>query len=125
MNLTIKFDSLNCSVKTLTGLLVLNTTKLNGDIFINFMLSTLVGELPGVFVLMITMKFFGRRLNLFSMQATLGICCVIMAFLAKTVSYLCYKIYCPRFIFESGNMYIFLLFHIEETTFILRCSRVI
>ena len=74
-------------VKTLTGFLVLNTTKLNGDIFINFMLSTLVGELPGVFVLMITMKFFGRRLNLFSMQATLGICCVIMAFLAKTVSY--------------------------------------
>ena len=75
-------------MKTLTDLIVLNTTKLNGDIFINFMLSTLVGELPGVFVLMITMKFFGRRLNLFSMQATLGICCVIMAFLAKTVSHL-------------------------------------
>ena len=98
-------------MKTLTGLLVLNTTKLNGDIFINFMLSTLVGELPGVFVLMVTMKFFGRRLNLFSMQATLGICCVIMAFLAKTVSYFCYKTYYPRFIFKLVSTLTYVLRH--------------
>ena len=69
-----------------TYTLLLNTTKLNGDLFINFILSTLIGEFPGVFVLMVTMKFFGRRMNMFLMQAILGTCCIIMAFLPKSVS---------------------------------------
>ena len=84
-----------------TYTLILNTTKLNGDIFINFLLSTLVGEFPVAFVLMITMKFFGRRMNMFLMQATLGICCLIMAFLSKDVSFLLLKQKTTNYIFPG------------------------
>ena len=62
-----------------------NTTDLHGDIFINFILSALLGELPGTLLLLITMNFFSRRINLFLSQVALGICCFILAFIPKTV----------------------------------------
>ena len=68
--------------------LILNTTKLHGDIFVNFILSSLVGDMPGTLALIVTMKFFGRRFNLFYTQAIIGVCCVILAFLPKTVRFL-------------------------------------
>ena len=85
--------------------LVLNTTKLNGDIFLNFILSTLVGDLPSSFVLMITMKLFGRKFNLFGMQAMLGICCLRMAFLSKNVSFLLLKQKTTNYIFSEKKTF--------------------
>ena len=63
--------------------LMLNGTKLSGDIFINFALLALF-DIPGIFVLMATLKFFGRKFNLFYTQMILGICCLILAFLPQT-----------------------------------------
>ncbi len=58
--------------------------KLHGDIFVNFVLSVLVGDIPGTFALIITMKYFGRKFNLFYLQYTVGICCLILAFVPNT-----------------------------------------
>ena len=66
--------------------LLLNTTKLHGNIFVNYIMSVLVGDLPGTFALLITMKYFGRRFNLFYAQTIIGVCCVLLAFLPKSVS---------------------------------------
>ena len=63
--------------------LVLNATKLSGDIYINWILTTTLGNLPGTAALIITLKYFGRRFNLFYMQFVLGACCLILAFLPK------------------------------------------
>ena len=63
--------------------LLLNATKLYGDVFINFILATLAGDLPGTLALLVTLKYFGRRFNLFYMQFTLGLCCLILAFIPK------------------------------------------
>ena len=52
--------------------LLLNSTKLYGDLFLNYTLVVLVGELPGTIALLFTLKFFGRRLNLFFVQFVLG-----------------------------------------------------
>ena len=52
--------------------LLLNSTKLYGDLFLNYTLVVLVGELPGTIALLFTLKFFGRRLNLFFVQFILG-----------------------------------------------------
>ena len=52
--------------------LLLNSTKLYGDLFLNYTLVVLVGELPGTIALLFTLKFFGRRLNLFIVQFVLG-----------------------------------------------------
>ena len=52
--------------------LVLNSTKLYGDLFTNYTLVVLVGDLPGTISLLITLRFFGRRFNLFYTQFILG-----------------------------------------------------
>ena len=52
--------------------LLLNSTKLYGDLFLNYTLVVLVGELPGTIALLFTLKLFGRRLNLFIVQFVLG-----------------------------------------------------
>ena len=52
--------------------LMLNATKLYGDLFINYTLFVLVGEMPGTLALLVTLKFFGRRFNLFYTQFILG-----------------------------------------------------
>ena len=52
--------------------LMLNATKLYGDLFINYTLVVLVGDLPGTVALLITLRFFGRRFNLFYTQFILG-----------------------------------------------------
>ena len=66
--------------------LMLNIVDLSGDLFLNYILMTLVGDIPGVLMLMVTMKYFGRRINFFFVQGLLGICCLILAFIPKTVS---------------------------------------
>ena len=66
--------------------LLLNTADLHGDVFMNFILSALLGDLPGTLLLMVAMKCFSRRLNLFLSQAAVGICCFILAFIPKTVN---------------------------------------
>ena len=65
---------------------MLNVVDLSGDLFLNYILMALVGDIPGVLMLMITMKYFGRRINFFFMQGLLGICCLILAFIPKSVS---------------------------------------
>ena len=52
--------------------LVLNSTKLYGDVFINYTLVVLAGEIPGTISLLITLRLFGRRFNLFYTQLILG-----------------------------------------------------
>ena len=52
--------------------LVLNSTKLHGDLFTNYTLVVLVGDLPGTISLLITLRLFGRRFNLFYTQFILG-----------------------------------------------------
>ena len=52
--------------------LVLNSTKLYGDVFINYTLVVLAGEIPGTMSLLITLRLFGRRFNLFYTQLILG-----------------------------------------------------
>merc|ERR1712241_406954 len=64
--------------------LSLNATKLSGDLFLNYSLAVLAGSLPGTFALLLTLRFFGRRFNLFYTQFILGICCVVLAFLPKS-----------------------------------------
>ena len=66
--------------------LLLNSTKLSGDLFINYSLSVVLGDLPGTFALMVTMKYFGRRFNMFYVQTVVGLCCLVLAFTPKTVS---------------------------------------
>ena len=66
--------------------LMLNIVDLSGDLFLNYILMALVGDIPGVLMLMVTMKYFGRRINFFFVQGLLGICCLILAFIPKTVS---------------------------------------
>ena len=63
--------------------LILNTTKLHGDIYINWVLTYTLGDLPGTLGLIITLKYYGRRFNLFCTQFVLGSCCLILAFLPK------------------------------------------
>ncbi len=65
--------------------LILNATKLHGNLFVNYALASIVGDLPGTIALMITMKYFSRRFNLFYNQITLGVCCLILAFIPKEV----------------------------------------
>ena len=66
--------------------LMLNVVDLSGDLFLNYILMALVGDIPGVLMLMVTMKYFGRRINFFFVQGLLGICCLILAFIPKSVS---------------------------------------
>ena len=67
-----------------TYTLILNTTKLSGNIYINWILSTTLGDLPGTVALIITLKYCGRRFNLFYTQFVLGFCCLVLAFLPKS-----------------------------------------
>jgi len=64
--------------------LSLNATKLSGDLFLNYTLVVLAGSFPGTFALLLSLKLFGRRFNLFYTQFILGTCCVILAFLPKS-----------------------------------------
>ena len=71
--------SICLSVYTLT----FNATKLSGNIYINWLLSNTVGDIPGTFALIVTLKYFGRRFNLFYVQFVCGICCLVLAFMPK------------------------------------------
>jgi hypothetical protein len=66
--------------------LILNATRLHGNIFVNYILAAVVGDVPGTLALMVTMKYFSRRFNLFYTQATLGLSCLVLAFMPKSVS---------------------------------------
>lgn len=65
--------------------LILNATRLHGDLFLNFILAGVLGDVPGTIALTVTMKYFSRRFNLFYMQATLGLSCLVLAFMPKEV----------------------------------------
>ena len=52
--------------------LMLNATKLYGSVLINYTLVVTVSDFPGAMILLITLKYFGRRLNLFYTQFILG-----------------------------------------------------
>ena len=52
--------------------LSLNATKLSGDLFLNYSLVVLAGSFPGTFALLLSLRFFGRRFNLFYTQFILG-----------------------------------------------------
>ena len=67
------FNWVTVNVGTYT--LMLNATKLHGDIFLNYTLMALVNYIPGTVVLLITLKYFSRRANLFYGQFILGIHC--------------------------------------------------
>ena len=62
--------------------LFLNSTRLHGDLFLNFLLSA-IADFPGIIGLVITLKYFSRRLNLFVLQFVTGICCIILAFVPQ------------------------------------------
>ena len=64
------FNWVTVNVGTYT--LMLNATKLHGDIFLNYTLMALVNYIPGTVVLLITLKCFSRRANLFYGQFILG-----------------------------------------------------
>ena len=63
--------------------LTFNATKLSGNIYINWLLSNTVGDIPGTIALIVTLKYFGRRFNLFYVQFVCGICCLVLAFMPK------------------------------------------
>ena len=65
------FNWVTVNVGTYT--LMLNATNLHGDIFLNYTLMALVNYIPGTGVLLITLKCFSRRANLFYGQFILGI----------------------------------------------------
>ena len=73
--------------------LLLNSTRLYGDLFVNYFLATITGDLPGTLTLIFTLKYLGRRLNLFWTQFVLGSCCMILAFLPKQHNILVIVIY--------------------------------
>ena len=52
--------------------LMLNATKLYGSVLINYTLVVTVSDFPGAMLLLVTLKYFGRRLNLFYTQFILG-----------------------------------------------------
>ena len=62
--------------------LALNATKLSGNIFLNFILSSLV-DIPMALILLFTLDRLGRRLNLSLCAGILGACCLILAFVPK------------------------------------------
>ena len=63
--------------------LTLNSTRLYGDIFVNYMLATVVSDLPITLVLLVTLKYFTRRFNLFYCQLIVAVSALVMAFLPK------------------------------------------
>ena len=66
--------------------LLLNSTRLHGNLFLNYLLSSLAGDIPGTLTLMFTLNYFSRRANLFFFQTVTGICCLILAFVPQEVS---------------------------------------
>ena len=62
--------------------LTLNATKLSGNIFLNFILSSLV-DIPMAVVLLFTLDSLGRRLNLSLCVGMLGTSCLVLAFVPK------------------------------------------
>ena len=66
--------------------LLLSATKLHGDLFANYLMASILGDVPGTLVLLVTMKYFSRRVNILACQTLVFICCLIMAFLPKEVS---------------------------------------
>ena len=69
--------------------LLLNSTRLHGNLFLNYLLSSLAGDIPGTLTLMFTLTHFSRRANLFFFQTVTGICCLILAFVPQSVSKFC------------------------------------
>ena len=74
-----------------TGLIVnktllFNSTKLHGNLFLNYICASALTDLPGIFILTITMKYFDRRLNLFATLTILAFSTAVLAFIPKNVS---------------------------------------
>ena len=74
-----------------TGLIVnktllFNSTKLHGNLFLNYIFASALTDLPGICILTITMKYFDRRLNLFATLTILAMSTAVLAFIPKSVS---------------------------------------
>lgn len=65
--------------------LALNATSLAGDLFTNYVYSALI-DIPSVFFVYFFIDRIGRRFSQMLSLATLGACCVAMAFTPKDVS---------------------------------------
>ena len=65
--------------------LTLNATDLAGDMFLNFVYSCL-SEIPSTFYVLVMIDLVGRKFSIVLAQATLGLCCVAMAFVPKEKS---------------------------------------
>ena len=74
--------------------------------FLNFVVMSVVGDIPALFILMLTMKYFGRRFNLLYTQVVTGICCLILAFISKKV----------RWHFKNENILIIIFCPILQNT---------
>ena len=67
--------------------LALNVTKLSGNVFVNTIMLSLLGDIPGKVLVGVTLKYFSRRLNLFLCQFLVGVFCTILAFLPKEYTF--------------------------------------
>uniref|UniRef100_A0A0K2U4H5 Organic cation transporter 1like [Strongylocentrotus purpuratus] n=2 Tax=Lepeophtheirus salmonis TaxID=72036 RepID=A0A0K2U4H5_LEPSM len=63
--------------------LTLEATKLSGNVWLNFVLSSVI-EIPGSIMIFFCLSMFGRRFNLFMYQSIVGISCITLAFTPKT-----------------------------------------
>ena len=66
--------------------LLLNATKLYGDVFVNFILVSIAGDLPGTFFLMFTLTYCSRKFNMFYCSLVTGISCIATGFIPKDYS---------------------------------------
>ena len=62
---------------------LLNSTKLYGDFFINFILANVGGDIPGTFVLMLTLTYFSRKFNMFYCNLVIGAACIVTGLIPK------------------------------------------
>ena len=63
----------------------LNSSDLNGNIIVNYMLSRTAG-IPEVIYVLLTANFIGRKYSLSIAQLIIGLCCLAMAFIPKEYS---------------------------------------
>ena len=63
--------------------LLLNATKLSGNVILNFTYTAL-SELPAVGFMSLTLKLFSRRANLAMYMGLVGVCCFTLAFTPKS-----------------------------------------
>ncbi len=95
-----------------TRSLALNATKLSGDIFLNYFLSSLA-DAPTCVIFFFTLDRFGRKWNMVFFQGLLGVCCLILAFLPKDYDSALLAVYCVGKLGASASFALVWLITIE------------